>query len=429
MKKIVNLSSAVGIISLSVASLPLFAQRSEPLKTARLLSEACEPVRVVCFGDSITGAYYHSGGRRAWPEMLKVALNTLYPKADVTVINAGVSGHSSGQGLGRIEKDVLAHTPHLVVVMFGMNDLCYGAVAPEKDAAIKTAFSGRLKAIVEKCRAARAEVILCTQNPVYPEALPHRPPERVGEFAGLILQTGAELKVPVADIYTEWETLRKTDVRSWRLLMSETVHPSMAGHKRMAERVAETLSGRAVSLADVTAEQPVCETAITRLKDGTPVVLAATEALAPLVAAAVSNRFPKAVFTVTPLPVKAKTFAAFANGCRGVRSQAPALVFLSPAPDLLMFDDEEAFVRQISWAVNWSLPFAGSAWTAVGVDPALWLPGEEEPDRAEGCRLFEAVVRAHDLDWIARPSGMKAGLAAALDRWFSAQAAACGHGK
>jgi len=420
MKKIVKLSMAMGFIGLSAASLPLFAQPPAPLKRARLLSEAREPVRIVCFGDSITGIYYHSGGRRAWPEMLKVALNRLYPQADVTVINAGVSGHSSGQGLGRIEKDVLARKPHLVVVMFGMNDLAYGAVAPEKEAAIKTTFAGRLKAIVEKCRAAGAEVILCTQNPVYPEALPHRPPERIGEFAGLIRQTGAELKVPVADIYTEWETLRKTDVRSWRLLMSETVHPSMAGHKRMAERVAGTISGRTVSLAGVTAEQPVCETVIARLKDGAPVVLAATEALAPLVAAAVSNRFPKASFTVTPLPVKANTPAAFANGCRGVRSLAPALVFLSPPPELLASDNEEAFVRQISWAVNWSLPFAGSPWTAVGVDPALACPGLTR-QQLEGSERVREIVRGHDLDWISQPPGASIKLQDALDQWFDRQ--------
>lgn len=54
--------------------MPLRAQPIAALQTARLLSEARESVRIVCFGDSITGTYYHSGGRRAWPEMLQIAL-------------------------------------------------------------------------------------------------------------------------------------------------------------------------------------------------------------------------------------------------------------------------------------------------------------------------------------------------------------------
>ena len=40
-----------------------------------LMSAFVLSLSVVCFGDSITGIYYHSGNRRAWPEMLKIALD------------------------------------------------------------------------------------------------------------------------------------------------------------------------------------------------------------------------------------------------------------------------------------------------------------------------------------------------------------------
>ena len=35
---------------------------------------AHEPVTIVCLGDSVTGIYYHTGGRRAYPEMIAVGL-------------------------------------------------------------------------------------------------------------------------------------------------------------------------------------------------------------------------------------------------------------------------------------------------------------------------------------------------------------------
>ena len=46
-----------------------------------LLESGSEPVRIVCFGDSITGVYYHTGGQRAWCAMLEIALQQLYPQA------------------------------------------------------------------------------------------------------------------------------------------------------------------------------------------------------------------------------------------------------------------------------------------------------------------------------------------------------------
>ena len=100
-----------------------------PDKTRQLLTEAKEPMRIVCIGDSITGVYYHSGSVRAYPEMLQIALQKLHPKASITVCNAGISGDTSKGGLARLERDVLAHKPHLVTIMFGMNDLVRVPVA------------------------------------------------------------------------------------------------------------------------------------------------------------------------------------------------------------------------------------------------------------------------------------------------------------
>lgn len=46
---------------------------------SQLLSAGRQPVTIVCLGDSITGVYYHSGGVRAYPEMLEIALQRIYP--------------------------------------------------------------------------------------------------------------------------------------------------------------------------------------------------------------------------------------------------------------------------------------------------------------------------------------------------------------
>jgi lysophospholipase L1-like esterase len=60
-----------------------------------LLTFGEKPVTIVCLGDSVTGVYYHTGGKRAYPEMLEIAIKRAFPKANVTVINAGISGHTT----------------------------------------------------------------------------------------------------------------------------------------------------------------------------------------------------------------------------------------------------------------------------------------------------------------------------------------------
>jgi len=218
------------------------------------------------------------------------------------------------------------------------------------------------------------------------------------------------------DVFTEWDALRASDVTAWRLLMSETIHPSMAGHKRVAERVAETLSGRTVSLADVLPEQPVCGGLITRLKEGKPVSIAAPATLAPYVRAMVLRLFPSATLTIIPLSATAESLDALVAECQGLRAQTPQLVFVSLKPDLLTFKNEETFIRQMSGIVNGSLPFSGTAWTAVGVDPAWASPGLT-PQQRTGSDLLKKIVRGHDLDWVeAAPKVQEA-----LDDWFGGQ--------
>jgi len=69
---------------------------------------------IVCFGDSITAGHgVHS--HQAFPALISESL-------DMPVVNAGVDGDTTGDALARLERDVLAHDPLLVIVEFGGND-------------------------------------------------------------------------------------------------------------------------------------------------------------------------------------------------------------------------------------------------------------------------------------------------------------------
>jgi lysophospholipase L1-like esterase len=80
----------------------------------------------------------------------------------VNVVNSGVAGENSAEGLARFDAVVAAHEPSLVTVEFGLNDL-----RPEPAKLIELdQFAQNLQEIYDRCRGLGAQVILMTPNPV-----------------------------------------------------------------------------------------------------------------------------------------------------------------------------------------------------------------------------------------------------------------------
>jgi acyl-CoA thioesterase-1 len=69
---------------------------------------------IVCFGDSITVGF---GAQEGQDYPTALAKMTKFP-----VINAGINGDISSEGIKRIDTDVLSKEPLLVIVEFGGND-------------------------------------------------------------------------------------------------------------------------------------------------------------------------------------------------------------------------------------------------------------------------------------------------------------------
>ena len=61
-------------------------------------------------------------------------------------------------------------------------------------------------------------------------------------YAQATRDVAKELSAPLADCQAAYEDLRAKDPTAWRLLMSETIHPGMLGHKLFAEVIAETVA-------------------------------------------------------------------------------------------------------------------------------------------------------------------------------------------
>jgi acyl-CoA thioesterase I len=109
---------------------------------------AAEPVRILAFGDSLT-AGYGLPERDTLPTRLADALNKM--GRPVTMINGGVSGDTSADGLSRIDW-ALADKPQIMILALGANDMLRG-LDPRTTRA-------NLAGIIEKAQAAGVEIIL-----------------------------------------------------------------------------------------------------------------------------------------------------------------------------------------------------------------------------------------------------------------------------
>ena len=95
-----------------------------------------DTTRIICMGDSTTAGYHMLPKGCSFPEQLDMLLtNSCNSKIDV--INAGVGGYSSYQGLIFLKKHILNYKPSIITIKFGCNDAASAFPLPDKDISIK----------------------------------------------------------------------------------------------------------------------------------------------------------------------------------------------------------------------------------------------------------------------------------------------------
>jgi len=376
----------------AAAQTPVNPVPSTASRMTEMLRAGKEPVRVVCLGDSVTGVYYHTGGRRAYPEMVEVALRRLYPNAQLEVFNAGISGNTTVDALKRLDADVLAHKPQLVTVMFGLNDVTR---VPLEE------YEANLTTIIRKCREASADAALCTPNAV--TDTPSRPTAKLVEYIAGIWRVSEREQVPVVDCYAACEAVRAGDPFKWMMLMSDEIHPNMMGHKLLAETIVQAISGGPVSLESEGPPQPLLPRTMLLLKEGKPVRVYAMPPYDDMVLSALKAVAPEAQAEVTPWPVEGLTLPEIEESAKKVRDLKPDLVIVA-VPVGAKADSQEQFARSYKWTLNNALSFGHQEWDCMAVVPSVTAP-VADADAQERDRLARALIWAQDIGMVERKAG------------------------
>jgi len=217
---------------------------------------------IVCFGDSVTLGVPHVPKADAFPAVLERRLNArLGSGRRCRVLNAGVGGENCAEGLVRIERDVLAHAPQIVVVEFGLNDVRY---EPDKGLPVPQ-FAANLRTIAEQVRAVGSAVVFTTPNPVinslHPYSLGVSYYDRWGgcnqaleEYAEAVRDVCSQAHAPCCDVHAAFVAKAiaaefRGEVADYRDLVALTpyisredgVHPTARGHYLIAQELYRVL--------------------------------------------------------------------------------------------------------------------------------------------------------------------------------------------
>lgn len=118
-------------------------------------------VRIVALGSSSTAGSGASNPQSTYPARLDVELDRRFPWRDFVVLNRGIGGDTARQMFSRLDHDVLAEHPSLVIWQTGVNDAIMAVPVAE--------FRDTLRAGIEKLKAEKIDVVLVDLQ-FYPKA-------------------------------------------------------------------------------------------------------------------------------------------------------------------------------------------------------------------------------------------------------------------
>lgn len=203
--------------------------------------------RVVFYGDSITE-------QRFYTAYVESFVDTRFPAWHVQFLNTGWSGDqlgagADGGGLARLQRDVLAHHPTVVTLLFGMNDGLY----QQPQAAVTQRFHDNLVKMVRELKAAGIRVVILTPTAYDPYVRnDHARPEQnhfgylypyigydqtLADLAAVDREVAQAEGVELVHLHSAMDRFldqgRAQDITFH--VAPEGVHPRPAGHLFMAE--------------------------------------------------------------------------------------------------------------------------------------------------------------------------------------------------
>ena len=189
---------------------------------------------IICHGDSLTeGSDLEKN--YTWPHLVE-------NKVNVTVINSGIGGDTSGGLLGRFYQDVVRHQPEMVVILGGTNDLWWDL---EINLILANIFA-------MACQAQYRDIVpivglplpLCMENIQHQKMMApiagwDKCLNKLSELVDALAAAAKESDIACLDFYHSF--LGINGRVETKFFLEDGLHPNKAGHLLMAEKMVELL--------------------------------------------------------------------------------------------------------------------------------------------------------------------------------------------
>lgn len=194
---------------------------------------------VVFLGDSITQA---GAGPTGYVSIFRDAINKARPNSGITVIGAGISGNRVPDLEARLDKDVLAKKPSVVVIYIGINDVWHtknGRGTPADK------FEAGLRSLIKRCTDAGARVVLSTPSVIGEKHDGSNELDKLlAEFCGISRKVAMETGTTLLDLNAAFNTYEKeynVANQEQNVLTTDGVHLNDAGNRFVATRMLEAV--------------------------------------------------------------------------------------------------------------------------------------------------------------------------------------------
>jgi len=217
------------------------------------------PLVIVALGDSSTAADDWTGQSiEMYPELLPGALEACGIKAQVH--NAGIGDTTTREARERLDRDVRAFSPDLVIVLFGINDSWIDADEGRREPRLtRTEYRDNLRYLIRTLNADDSQVVLMPPTPMRwsdpfsieafeksPGLLDTRAERGINALLDLYAQDARDVAreeaLPLVDLHRAFEDYGSGPGQSIRdlLLEGDGIHPSARGQGLVCElRAAE----------------------------------------------------------------------------------------------------------------------------------------------------------------------------------------------
>lgn len=235
--RFVKLTAVAALLAALTPASPSLAQgekqdKAPPLKKGE---------KIVFLGDSITAGGVSPKG---YVTLIKNNVGEKHKDLGIEIVGAGISGNKVPDLQKRLEKDVLAKKPSLVVIYIGINDVWHG----EKDPARGTPadkFEAGLKEIIGKIKDAGARVVLCTPTVIGEKKLGTNALDaKLDEYAEISRKVAKDTGSQLCDLrkaFADHLAKNNADDKERGVLTTDRVHLNDAGNKLVAETVLATI--------------------------------------------------------------------------------------------------------------------------------------------------------------------------------------------